>query len=130
MNLGCSHIMLNASDLERSRAFYIDVLGFPVIEEYPTMFAFRAGDVRFSVMGGGHSVQEGAEPDPNTTVMFRTDDIDATVEELRARGVQFLGPIFDAPGFMRHIALADPDNNLLFLAQYLRDPLLPVPTGA
>ena len=123
MNLECSQVMLNTSDVKRAREFYIDLLGFPVIEEYPTMFAFRAGSVRFTVVGGGTALPAEPEDNPPSTVMFRTTDIEATVSELRSKGVNLLGDIEDAPGFMRHVALLDPDNNVLYIAQYLRDPL-------
>ena len=125
MNLECSHILLATSNLDAAREFYIDTLGFPLIEEHERSFAFRAGAVRFSVMPGGQIVDSDARFGPNTTVMLRTDNLDAAIAELQARGVVFLEDVQEAPGFMSHIAFADPDNNLLFLAEYQRDPLLP-----
>lgn len=125
MSLECSHIMLNVSDIKRARSFYIEQLAMPIIEEYPTMFAFRAGSVRFTVVGGGTQQDPDEDvSDPPSTVMFRTADIDNTVTDLKAKGVKFLGEVEDAPGFMRHIALLDPDNNVIYIAQYLRDPLV------
>lgn len=125
MQLECSHIMLNVSDLKRARTFYIDQLGMSVIEEYPTMFAYCAGHVRFTVVGGGTQQDPDSDvADPPATIMFRTTDIDASVLELKAKGVKFLGDIEEAPGFMRHIALLDPDNNVVYIAQYFRDPLV------
>lgn len=126
MSLECSHIMMNASDLAESRAFYVETLGFPVVEEYPQMFAFRAGAVRFTVVSGGYRLDPEPEREPNTTLMFRSSDLEATVSELKGKGVAFLGEIHEAPGFMKHVALLDPDNNLLYLAEYYRDPLEPV----
>jgi len=125
MNLECSHIMLTVSDIKSARNFYIDQLEMPIVEEYPSMFAFRAGNVRFTVVGGGTKQSADSEfPDPPATIMFRTEDIDATVASLKSRGVEFLGDIEEAPGFMRHIALRDPDNYYLYIAQYVRDPLV------
>ncbi|MEO5931091.1 MAG: VOC family protein [Candidatus Kapaibacterium sp.] len=125
MDLECGHVMLNVSDLSASREFYCEKLEFEVIEDHQGMFAFRSGSVRFSVMGGGTRLDLESETGPNTTVMYRTADIEQTVSNLRAKGVEFLEDIQEAPGFMKHIALADPDNNLLFIAQYFRDPLQP-----
>src|SRR5580692_8347614 len=103
MKLECSHIMLNTSDVKAARHFYIEQLGLPVIEEYPTMFAFRAGNVRFTVVGGGTQQDPDEDvPDPPSTVMFRTADIDGTVSDLKSKGVKFLGEVEEAPGFMRH----------------------------
>ncbi len=122
MELGCSQIVLNVSDLGQSYDFYIRKLGFPVIEEDEArMFAFRAGGVRYSVFGGGRALD--VERDPaNVNLMFRTDNIDQTVAELKEKGVSFFGGV-ESGSFMRQVAFADPDNNLLYLAQYGRDPL-------
>jgi predicted enzyme related to lactoylglutathione lyase len=123
--LSCRHLMLAVSDVTKARAFYIDALGLEVVEEHPSMFAVRCGSVRFTVVGGGTPQPDDADVNPPITLMLATDDIEATVSHLRARGVKFLGEISEAPGFMRHIALTDPDNNVIYLAQYERDPILP-----
>lgn len=123
MLLGCSHVVLNASDVAAAREFYAGKLGFVVIEDHPTMFAFAAGGVRFSVFGGGRRWT--ADEGNNLQVIFRTDDLAATVRDLKTKGVTFLGEIEEAPGFMRHIVLADPDNNTFMIGEYLADPLQP-----
>ena len=130
MELACAQLLLSVSDIDKSREFYIGKLQMPVVEDHPKMFAFRAGDVRFSVFGGGkrHTSEEASAA--HLKVMFRTEDLDATVARLKERGVVFAGEIEEAPGFMRHIELVDPDNNFIFLAQYVRDPLKPAPKKA
>jgi catechol 2,3-dioxygenase-like lactoylglutathione lyase family enzyme len=115
--------MIASSNLQRSREFYVDTLGFPLVQDHPAMFAFRAGSVRFSVMGGGHRLEDEPEIEPNMTAILRTGDLDGTVQRLRDKGVSFLGDVQEAPGFMKHIALLDPDNNLLYIGEYFRDPL-------
>lgn len=118
------HLVLYASNLKRARGFYAKTLGFPLLEDAPNFFAVRAGPVRISVSGGGRKVKRGV---PNVRVVLEVRDIEAAVKRLKAKKVKFLGKIEEAAGFMKHVALADPDNNPLVLAQYLRDPLLPCP---
>ena len=125
MEIGCRHIMLNASDLERAKDFYLSKLGCPLLEDSGHMFAFRAGDVRFSVFGGGKKLSLD-EDGPNASVIFCTEDVEPSVTELRAKGVCFEGEIQDAPGFMKFIVMLDPDNNMHYLGQYSSDPLAPV----
>lgn len=40
---GVHHIALRSTDLERSKRFYAEVLGFAVILEVPGLFIFLAG---------------------------------------------------------------------------------------
>ncbi|MEK7466755.1 MAG: VOC family protein [Planctomycetota bacterium] len=121
------HLVLNASDLRMSREFYSKKLEQTLLEDAQAFFVFRSGGIRVSVFGGGKKLNLKKGPSPNLKLMLEVEDLDAAVKKLKRRKVKFLGEISEAPGFMRYICLADPDNNLLFLAQYSRDPLLPYP---
>ena len=123
MKLTCSQVLFSVTDLSKARDFYVTKLGFAIVEDHPKMFAFRAGDVRFSVMGGAHHQDRAEAGEARVKLMFRCDDVADTVRRLAEQGVETNGPIEEAPGFMRHVELFDPDNNLIYLAQYLRDPL-------
>jgi predicted enzyme related to lactoylglutathione lyase len=121
--LDCRHVMLAVSDVAEARAFYIDRLGLPLLEENPRMFSFRAGGVRCSVMPGGKKLPDDTEEAAPVTLLLATEDLDTTMRTLTERGVSFIGGVESAPGFMRHAPFVDPDNNLLYLCQYERDPL-------
>jgi predicted enzyme related to lactoylglutathione lyase len=122
----CSHVLLAVSDIAEARAFYIDQLGLEILEESPRSFSFRIGAIRCSVMPGGTKVADDVEAPAPVTLMLRTGDLDASIAELAGRGVQFIGPATEAPGFMRHAPFIDQDNNLLYLCEYVRDPLVAV----
>jgi len=49
--LGLSHVLLCATDLQASRDFYVDVLGFEVLEEDPDH-----GGVFLAIPGGSHVI--------------------------------------------------------------------------
>jgi catechol 2,3-dioxygenase-like lactoylglutathione lyase family enzyme len=48
---GVHHLALRAADLARSRRFYTDLLGYPVVLEAPNIFLFVAGGTVVAVRG-------------------------------------------------------------------------------
>jgi len=125
MNLEIQHVEVHVSSLEKAREFYVAKLGLEVIEETPALnlFSVKAGGVRISIFAGYEPNANPFEKKASTHIIFKTDDIEKTMKELKKRGVEFKGEIFEAPGFIRDIATTDPDGNVIEIAQYLRDPL-------
>jgi catechol 2,3-dioxygenase-like lactoylglutathione lyase family enzyme len=82
---------LPAQDLERARAFYSEKLGLEVEEE-------REGGLRYVCADGEFALFEsaGSAAGNHTQMMWEVDDIEATVRELRRRGVEF--EEYDLPG--------------------------------
>ena len=77
---------LTASDVDRAKAFWTDKLGLTLDPEQ--------GDPGGVVLeaGGGSKVfiyNSGAPKATNTVVSFKVDDVLATVNELKRKGVQF-----------------------------------------
>lgn len=108
-----------ADDLDRSVAFYCDVLGLPLIARFdPPGLAFvRMGATRLLLEGGA----------PGCTLYFHVDDIEAEHRALCERGVAFeAGPqlvhrdadgTFGPAGEEEWMAFfRDPAGNLLALA--------------
>lgn len=75
---------LPAQDLERARAFYADKLGLTPVEERPGGLRYRCGDSVFTVFASA-----GAPSGEHTQLALEVEDIEATVAELRRRGVVF-----------------------------------------
>src|SRR5215218_8073136 len=75
---------LPAQDLDRARAFYRDKLGLEAIEE-------RDGGLRYCCAAGEFHLflSSGAPSGTATQMGFEVDDIEATMAELRARGIVF-----------------------------------------
>jgi catechol 2,3-dioxygenase-like lactoylglutathione lyase family enzyme len=95
---------LPAQDLDRARAFYAEKLGLEPADERPGGILYRVGDTEFALFASG-----GRATGDHTQMGFEVDDIDATVAELKARGVVF--EEVDAPGLRTRGGIADIDGN-------------------
>jgi catechol 2,3-dioxygenase-like lactoylglutathione lyase family enzyme len=82
---------LPAQDLRRARRFYAEKLGLEPAEKRPGGLLYRAGGCEFALFES-----TGSSPGEFTQMGWEVDDIDATVGELRARGVVF--EEVDVPG--------------------------------
>ncbi|HJY62884.1 MAG TPA: VOC family protein [Ignavibacteria bacterium] len=118
----CQHVVISMSDKKTMREFYINKLGLNLLEEEDHFFACAAGPIRFSFFAGAkkYPVNEDAT---GVTIILRTDNIIQTKEELTAKGISFLGDIVEAPGFMKYLTIEDPDNNLIYISEYYREPV-------
>jgi catechol 2,3-dioxygenase-like lactoylglutathione lyase family enzyme len=75
----------SVNDLEAARAFYVDILGLDPLDN-------PMGMLEFQFLHGGRVIiypKPNHEPATFTVLNFPVDDIDATVDELAARGVVF-----------------------------------------
>ena len=118
--------LLVTRDVQRSTAFYVDVLGAELFREY-------GGDsavLRFLglwillVTGGpptegkpGVTFAPPADPDRvDHQLTIRVPDCRAAYRELRARGAEFLAPPVDRGGEVRAF-FRDPDGHLLEISE-------------
>ena len=91
LNDGKVATRLPAKDLNRARAFYSEKLGLDPVEQ-------REGGLRYVCAGGEFAIfiSRGVQSGTHTQMAWEVDDIEATVRELRARGVEF--EEYDLPG--------------------------------
>ncbi|TMK88620.1 MAG: VOC family protein [Actinobacteria bacterium] len=95
---------LPAQDLERARAFYRDKLGLEPVEERTGGLRYVCGPTEFHLFSSS-----GAPSGASTQMAFEVEDLEATVADLRARGVTF--ERYEMPGFgARGDTIAAPDN--------------------
>ena len=111
-------------DIAAAKAFYVDVLGLNVTEDHGMLTLVLASNRRTLVY-----LKPGHEPATYTILNFPVDDIDATVDELAARGVEFVryeGMPQDAKGVLRGLAndrgpdiawFTDPAGNIFSVLQ-------------
>jgi len=110
-----------STDLGRSRAFYVDLLGLEPV---------RLDEFALEVRSGAVPVRITHVPDhvalPFTVLGWEVDDIACEVADLRAQGVattrypwfeQDDDGVWDAPGGGRVAWFTDPDGNVLSFSQ-------------
>ena len=109
------HVMLWASDMDRSVAFYGDVLGLRLLHRYGNEWAeFDAGPVRLALHGGG----DRPSVPPGGTVVLRVADLDMEKVALQGKGVRFDDHDGEVEGLARFAMFADPDGNALQIIEY------------
>ena len=109
------------TDLERAKEFYGNTLGLTFLWETPVSVRFRCGSAsEISTFKRPPITTE------HTLAHFEVDDIEAVVQELAAKGVEFLdyaeGPLTTTGhiaqlGPARGAWFRDPDGNTLGLRQ-------------
>ena len=117
--LAVHHVSINVADVEAALSFYTDVLGLEARTDRPD-FAFGGAWLD----AGGQQVHliEG-EPPPGLGQHFAllVEDLEATVAELRGRGVEVSDP--RPVGRSRQAFLTDPSGNRIELHQANAAPL-------
>jgi catechol 2,3-dioxygenase-like lactoylglutathione lyase family enzyme len=95
---------LPAQDLDRARAFYAEKLGLEPVEERPGGLLYRCHSGEFALFESA-----GDPPGGHTQMAFDVDDLDATVRQLRGRGVVF--EEYDFPGLTTVNGIAEVEGN-------------------
>ena len=114
------HASLTVSDLERSRAFFGDLLGLEEIERpdfgFPGVW-YQAGDIQLHLMVAPASTDTAGKPDkPNPLgghLAFEVEDYEAVCATLEAAGLEVMG-LGKEVGQM---FVQDPDGNTLEFIQ-------------
>jgi catechol 2,3-dioxygenase-like lactoylglutathione lyase family enzyme len=86
------HTMFYSSEPEAFRAFLRDKLGFPYTDVGGGWLIF---DMPEADMGCHPADKDEGAPSGTQNISFYCDDVEKTVAELKARGVEFTGPITD-----------------------------------
>jgi catechol 2,3-dioxygenase-like lactoylglutathione lyase family enzyme len=95
---------LPAQDLQRAKAFYREKLGLTPTEERPGGLRYQCGNGWFSLFESA-----GKPSGEHTQIAWEVEDIEATVGELRKRGVVFLE--YDLPGLKTINGFAEVTGN-------------------
>ena len=108
---GLDFIAVPSRDAERTRAFYVETLGLR--PDPRSQYEFWVGETCFGIwepekLGLAFAPQQNAHP------ALHVDDVAAARAELEAKGVEFMGEIFDT-GVCHMAFFADPDGNNLML---------------
>ncbi len=116
--LAFDHIVLCVRDVEKTRAFYSDLLGMEPREERPGKWALHFGSQKISLQDEANlpTIARGTTPGSGNFCLLAADPVDELVARLRSRGIEILaGPDerVGATGTIRSVYFRDPDGNLV-----------------
>ncbi|AQU65685.1 VOC family protein [Streptomyces niveus] len=132
MTIALQYCHITVNDPDESLTFYRDALGLEVRNDV------ASGGFRWVTLGSvdqpgleivlsephagrsqadGDSLQELLTKGVLTQVVFRTDDLDATFEKVRASGAEVLQEPIEQPWGPRDCAFRDPSGNMVRISQ-------------
>ena len=111
-------IQLLVNDLERSVAFYTNMLGFDVEFRYEAFYAGLIKDgcslhLKSGIPSGTKRTQKENE---DTDVLFSVSDIEKICKELQDKQVLFIQPLRQMP-YGKEFYIGDPDGHVLAFIQ-------------
>ena len=105
------------NDVDVALEFYIDMLGFELVEKWGPPFAtVKRGDLALWLSGPGSSasrpLSNGSKPAPGgwNRLVLETDDLASLVEKLKRSGAQLRSDIVSGPGG-KQVLVDDPSGN-------------------
>lgn len=109
-------VSYSVSDMDRSEAFYRDVLGLAVEVPRGVPGTRASGYMEFDAGGTAISLTALPELHPNAIVALAVEDVGAAVEELRGKDVLIAMEPLETPVCFMAV-VADPDGNRILLHQ-------------
>ena len=113
-------------DLERSKAFYQEVFGLPVLFEDPNSAVFEFGPTVINLLevpAARELIEPGTVAGRDAGARYQltigVDDADAVCAELAQRGVTLLNGPLDRPWGLRTASFTDPGGHIWEIAQKL-----------
>ena len=106
-------VSVPVTDLERSAAFYREVLGLEQTGD-GTWPEFRLGENAFLYLMDPTNVGQEFRGPHTAPIALRAPDVEAARAELESNGVEFHGETFDT-GVCHMAHFSDPDGNVLML---------------
>jgi lactoylglutathione lyase len=112
------YTILLCSKLQETRAFYADVMGFPIELEQENWISFRVGASLLTLRPRGRGFNDGEVAAGSAAVQlaFRVPppSVDVCHAELVAKGVPIVRPPTDLPDWRhRTLFFRDPEGNLI-----------------
>lgn len=103
-------ILVPVTDIDRAAEFYEDVLGLPLLFEYPGNAFFDADGMRLYLAQPTEEAFDG-----RASIYFRVEDVTGTLERLEAKGAQVRERpeiVFGTDAYDLWLAFVqDPDGN-------------------
>ncbi len=121
---GIDAITLFVEDLAATKAFYVEVFALPIHYEDDNSAVFEFGDTLINLLDIAEApgliepaVVAPREAGSRIQFTIGVDDVDATCEMLRARGVELLNGPMDRPWGIRTASFRDPGGHIWEIAK-------------
>jgi lactoylglutathione lyase len=118
------YIVIIVEDLDRSLAFYTEVLGIPLKHRAEAFAQLETGATRLAIYTReamsttlGIDLKAPLKDAPGFELGFKVDDVDEAFRELRDNGAPEVIAPTDRPWGQRTAYVRDPDGHLIELAQ-------------
>ncbi len=136
---GIDHVVLRVTSLERTLAFYVDLLGLTVERIIPALnlYQIRCGRNLIDILplGPTENLAKPADRGIEHLCLSVQADIDEVIAALQKAGVKIdMGPVevYGATGFGTSVYVSDPDGYSIELkVHYAKNPVIfPTPAAA
>jgi catechol 2,3-dioxygenase-like lactoylglutathione lyase family enzyme len=121
---GISAVTLFVEDLDATKQFYRDVFGVPLAYEDDASAVFDFGNTIINLLKATEAIEliapapvGGADAGARMQFTITVEDVDATVEELRRRGVELLNGPMDRPWGIRTASFRDQAGHIWEIAR-------------
>jgi len=84
-----THAIIYAEDAEKARTFLRDVLELPYVDAHDGWLIFKMPPAELGI----HPANDAGAPSGHHELYFMCDDIETTVAQLVAKGIEFTTPI-------------------------------------
>jgi predicted enzyme related to lactoylglutathione lyase len=109
--------MYGVADMARALAFYRDILGLQIEANYEgEWIEFGVGGATLALIGPPHGTPSRPGIQGGGAVALAVEDVQASLAELQAKGVQVVSGPHDTP-VCHMVMIADPDGNRIWLHQ-------------
>ncbi|MFD2445439.1 VOC family protein [Bacillus sp. CGMCC 1.16607] len=126
MILTMKYVILYVNDFEKTMEFYKDILGLPLKMQADTYVEFDTGATVLSINTResvkeitGLSVSEGVSSSQSFEVGFVVKNVEATIEDLRQKGVSIIKEPVTKPWGQTVAYVADPDGHFIEICSSL-----------
>jgi catechol 2,3-dioxygenase-like lactoylglutathione lyase family enzyme len=114
---GVHHVALRSTDIARSRVFYAERLGFPVVLDTPEMFIFLAGSTAIAIRAPADQTPTNDSFDPFRVGLDHIalacndkEELRRVAQALTSVGVEHTGVKMDPTLQKEYLAFRDPDG--------------------
>lgn len=111
--------MLNVRDYQGMKDFYAKTLGLEVTEAHDegqwATFKLHGGGAEIAIHGGLEGSAPRAEAYPQVVPCIEVEDIKATVEDLRTKGVEIYREVHETMPGLKLADFKDPEGNVFNL---------------